>query len=74
MIYSYTGPEYISMIASEAELPRTVMPKAYKQVIWRFIVFFIGSALAIGIVVASNDKTLVAIYSGKISGSGTTAA
>lgn len=72
--FTYNGPEYMSMVASEVELPRKVMPKAFKHVVWRFITFFIGSALAIGILVASNDKKLVAIYSEKIAGSGTTAA
>lgn len=62
------------MVASEAELPRKVMPKAFKQVVWRFIIFYIGSALAMGILVASNDETIVGVYSGRISGSGTTAA
>jgi amino acid transporter len=64
----------MSMIASEAEMPRKVMPKAFKHVVWRFIIFFIGSALCIGILVASNDPTLVAIYAGTKSGSGTAAA
>lgn len=72
--FTYNGPEYMSMVASKAELPRKVMPKAFKHVVWRFIIFFIGSALAIGILVPSNDKTLVGIYAGTITGSGTTAA
>lgn len=70
--FTYNGPEYISMIAAEAELPRKVMPKTFKHVTWRFIIFFIGSALAIGILGPSNDKTLVGVYAGTISGSGTT--
>lgn len=62
------------MIASEAELPRKVMPKAFKHVTWRFIVFFIGSALCIGILIPYNDSTLTAIFAGTKSGSGTAAA
>jgi amino acid transporter len=37
-------------------------------------VFFVGSALCIGIVIPSNDSTLIAILDGDIEGGGTGAA
>jgi amino acid transporter len=69
-----TGPEYISMAAAETENPRKILPPAFKSFVWRILVFFVGSALCMGIVVPFNDPTLLAILSGDISGSGTGAA
>lgn len=47
---------------------------AFKTVYWRFGIFFIGGALAVGVLIAYNDPTLVAVLAGDISGSGTAAA
>lgn len=49
------GPEYISMIAGEAKDPRKTMPRAFKTIMIRLIIFFIGGALAVGILVPYND-------------------
>lgn len=62
--FACVGPEYISMIAAEAKHPRTYLKTAFKTVYWRFCFFYVGSALAIGIVVAYNDKTLAGSSSG----------
>ena len=72
--FTVVGPEYISMVAAEAKRPRTYIKNAFKTVYWRFGLFFIMGALAVGIVVPYNDKTLVAILNGDQSGSGTAAA
>ncbi|EOO01887.1 putative amino acid transporter protein [Phaeoacremonium minimum UCRPA7] len=68
------GPEYVAMLAAEAKSPRKTLKKAYTTIYWRFGLFFIGGALAVGIVVPYNDPTLVAINSGETGGSGTGAA
>lgn len=68
------GPEFISMAAGEAERPRRVMYKAYSSFVWRLMFFFLVGALAIGIVVPYNDKTLSDTLSGNRKGSGTGAA
>ena len=52
------GPEYISMIAGEARDPRRTVPRAFKTIVSRLLVFFIGGALCVGILVPSNDPTL----------------
>ena len=62
------------MVAAEAKRPRTYIKAAFKTVYWRFGIFFIGGALAAGIVVAHNDPELVAIVSGTGEGGGTAAA
>ena len=72
--FCVVGPEYISMVAAEAKRPRVYIKNAFKTVYVRFGIFFIGGALACGIVVAYNDPTLVGIVSGKSSGGGTASA
>ncbi|EAU31786.1 conserved hypothetical protein [Aspergillus terreus NIH2624] len=72
--YTCVGPEYISMVAAEAKHPRIYIKNAFKTAYWRFGIFFIGSALCVGILVAYNDPTLIAVNSGQSGGSGTAAA
>ncbi|KAK5709627.1 hypothetical protein LTR17_019612 [Elasticomyces elasticus] len=72
--FTVVGPEYINMVAAEAKRPRIYIKAAFKTVYWRFCLFFIMGALAVGIVVPYNDPVLVAILSGEASGGGTAAA
>ncbi|WQF84159.1 Putative amino acid permease/ SLC12A domain-containing protein [Colletotrichum destructivum] len=72
--FSICGPEYISMVAAEAENPRRILPSAYRSFVWRILFFFVGSALCMGIVIPYNDPTLAAILGGESAGSGTGAA
>jgi amino acid transporter len=72
--FACVGPEYISMVAAEAKHPRRYIRAAFQTVYFRFIVFFIGSALCCGIVVSYADPTLRAIHFGDGEGSGTAAA
>ena len=62
------------MVAAEAKRPRIYIKSAFKTVYWRFGMFFILGALAVGIVVPYNDPTLKAILSGDQGGSGTATA
>jgi yeast amino acid transporter len=62
------------MIAGEAINPRVSVKAAYKTMYYRFLVFFIGSAIFIGIVCAANDPTLLAVINGDQPGAGTGAA
>ncbi|KAK5677022.1 hypothetical protein LTS10_010210 [Elasticomyces elasticus] len=72
--FCVVGPEYINMVAAEAKRPRIYIKAAFKTVYWRFCLFFIMGALAVGIVVPYNDPVLVAILSGESGGAGTAAA
>lgn len=72
--FSITGPEYIAMVAGETAKPREVLPKAYRSFVWRILLFFVSSSLAMGIVIPYNDSTLNAVLNGDIQGSGTGAA
>lgn len=51
------GPEYISMVAGEAKDPRRTITRAFSTLVIRLIIFFIGGALCVGILVPSNDAT-----------------
>lgn len=72
--FCIVGPEFISLVAAEAKHPRKYIKAAYKTIYIRFFIFFVGSALAVGIVLPYNDPTLVGILLGSGSGAGTAAA
>ena len=56
------------MVGAEAKHPRVYLKQAFKTVYVRFGIFFIGSALAVGIVLPYNDPGLTeAIESGESS-------
>ncbi|WVQ65195.1 uncharacterized protein L199_003368 [Kwoniella botswanensis] len=63
------GPEYLSMISGEAKDPRKTIPRAFKTLMTRLIIFFIGGCLCVGILVPYNDETLTTgsakTYAGK---------
>ncbi|KAF4844788.1 General amino acid permease AGP2 [Colletotrichum siamense] len=67
--FTVVGPEYISMVAGEAQRPRIYLKQGFKTVYWRFGIFFIGSAIAIGIVVPYNDPKLENAGAGTADGS-----
>lgn len=64
------GPEYIATCAGETQKPRKTLSNAFKQVYWRFGVFFVGGALCVGIVLPANDPTLVSVFSAGHTGTG----
>ncbi|KAL2832657.1 amino acid permease/ SLC12A domain-containing protein [Aspergillus pseudoustus] len=60
--FTTVGPEYVTLIAGEAQHPRTYVKKAFKTVYWRFLLFFIMGAISVGILVPYNDPALVATF------------
>jgi len=72
--FTVVGPEYLSMLAGEVKLPRRYLKNAFKVTYVRFAIFFIGSALCVGIVIPYNETTLLDIMAGKSGGAGTAAA
>lgn len=67
--FAVVGPEYISMVAAEAKRPRIYIKNAFKTVYIRFGLFFIGGALAVGIICSARDPALVEVVTGGSSGS-----
>ncbi|TID29270.1 hypothetical protein CANINC_002066 [Pichia inconspicua] len=57
------APELITACAAEAEHPRVNLPKATSRFIYRMIFFYVCGSLAIGVMVAYNDPTLLAALS-----------
>ena len=66
--FCIAGPEYISIIAGEAKDPRKTISRAFRTIMARLLIFFIGGALCVGILVPSNEKSLTTgagTYAGK---------
>ncbi|GAB1519874.1 proteinral amino acid permease agp2 [Rhizoctonia solani] len=64
--FAVAGPDMLSIIAGEAKSPRRIMPKAFRTVFVRLILFFVLGSLAVGILVPYNDPILnAAISEGK---------
>jgi len=58
------------MVAGEAIYPRKTIKTAFKTMYFRFGLFFIMGALCVGIILPSNDPTLVALLDGGDTGTG----
>ncbi|TXT15506.1 hypothetical protein VHUM_00009 [Vanrija humicola] len=64
-VFAVVGPDYLSLISGEVKNPRRIMPKAFNSTIYRIIGFYIVGSLCVGVVVSSNDESLLgAIASG----------
>lgn len=61
--FTILGVEYISMVAAEAKNPRKVMPLAFKTVLFRLALFYIGGALCVSILVSYDDPLFVKMTS-----------
>ena len=61
--FTIAGPDYVSMVAGEAENPRAVLPKAYNAVFGRLMAFFVLGSLAVGINVPYDDPELANAFS-----------
>ncbi|RDW63188.1 uncharacterized protein DSM5745_10299 [Aspergillus mulundensis] len=65
--FTICGPEYLSMIAAETANPRPVIRRAYKTFLARVLLFFVGGALCIGIVIPYDDPTLATLLDAGVS-------
>ncbi|GAA5903761.1 hypothetical protein JCM6882_003409 [Rhodosporidiobolus microsporus] len=68
--FAVGGPEYLSVVAAEARNPRKSMPRAFNATVYRLVIFFIGSALAVGILVPYNDPNLLGAQAAGAAGAG----
>ena len=57
--FSYGGVEMVAVAAGEAANPRRNIPKAVRRVFWRILFFYVLGSLAIGVLVPSNDPSLL---------------
>ncbi|KAI1453551.1 amino acid permease/ SLC12A domain-containing protein [Annulohypoxylon moriforme] len=72
--FTSTGSEFVGMMSAEVKHPRTYLKTTFKVVYWRLLVFFVGGALAVGILVPYDDETLNAVYRTGSQHSGSSAA
>ncbi|PFH51754.1 hypothetical protein AMATHDRAFT_74783 [Amanita thiersii Skay4041] len=68
--FTMAGPEYVSMTAGEAEMPRRTLPPAFRSVIYRLTIFFVVGSLCVGVVVPYSDPDLVHAISNARPGAG----
>lgn len=57
--WTFQGPDMVAVIAGDTKNPRKVIPKAFRSVYVRLTVFFIGSSVAVGLLVPFDDPILV---------------
>ncbi|KAK4702312.1 hypothetical protein P7C70_g3910, partial [Phenoliferia sp. Uapishka_3] len=63
------GPELITVASGETQNPRRNIPKATRRFVYRIVFFYVGGILSIGILVSSQNPSLLnAIASGTSSG------
>ncbi|CCH41993.1 General amino acid permease [Wickerhamomyces ciferrii] len=60
--FTCVGPEYLCMVAGETgQVTRKVLSKSFKTVFYRMAVFYVLGSLCVGVLVASNDETLMSM-------------
>ena len=55
VMFSFGGTELIGITAAEADDPKTSIPKAIRQVIWRILLFYVLSIAVIMVLVPWNE-------------------
>ncbi|RLL95689.1 hypothetical protein CFD26_105339 [Aspergillus turcosus] len=58
-VFAYSGIQNITIPAAETKRPRQSIPQATKRVLYRIFLFYVLSVFMIGLVVPSNDPTLL---------------
>jgi amino acid transporter len=56
--FAFGGTELVGLAAAEAANPRTMIPKATKQVFWRISLFYVISLFILGLIVPSDNDDL----------------
>lgn len=57
--FSFIGTEIVAIAAGEAKNPRRNLPRAIRRVYIRILLFYIGGTFVIGLLVPSNNQSLV---------------
>ena len=58
-LYVFWGVDYLGNAASEAMNPRKVIPSSFRKVFGRLIIFYIGGAICVGILIPYNDPNMI---------------
>ena len=54
VVFSFSGVELTAVAAGEAKNPREVMPKVARSVVWRILVFYVGSVLVLSMLMPTS--------------------
>jgi len=76
VIFAFGGTEIVSIAAAETENPRHSVGLAIRTVLWRILVFYIGSVFVIAAVLPATSEALASPFAGvldaaRIPGAGT---
>lgn len=76
VIFAFGGTEIVSVAAAETEDPEHSVGKAIRTVVWRILVFYIGSVFVIAAVLPATSEALASPFAGvldaaRIPGAGT---
>jgi AAT family amino acid transporter len=76
VIFAFGGTEIVSVAAAETENPRHSVAQAIRTVLWRILVFYIGSVFVIAAVLPATSASLASPFAGvldaaRIPGAGT---
>lgn len=55
IMFSFGGTELIGITAGEADDPKTSIPRAVKQVMWRILIFYVGALIVIMCIYPWNE-------------------
>ena len=64
VIFAFGGTEIVSVAAAETEDPERSVGKAIRTVVWRILVFYIGSVFVIAAVLPATSKSLASPFAG----------
>src|SRR6476620_11659591 len=64
VIFAFGGTEIVSVAAAETEDPEHSVAKAIRTVVWRILVFYIGSVFVIAAVLPSTSEGLASPFAG----------
>ncbi|MDL4813884.1 amino acid permease [Actinomadura opuntiae] len=54
VVFAYASTELVGVAAGETENPEEVMPKAINSIVWRILVFYVGSVLLLAMLLPWN--------------------
>jgi amino acid transporter, AAT family len=64
VIFAFGGTEIVSVAAAETEDPEHSVARAIRTVVWRILVFYIGSVFVIAAVLPSTSEALASPFAG----------
>lgn len=64
VIFAFGGTEIVSVAAAETEDPERSVGKAIRTVLWRILVFYIGSVFVIAAVLPPSSESLASPFAG----------